>query len=615
MRYIGNKTKILSEIDNLINKKGLNIKGLTFFDAFSGTASVACHYKERFKVIANDSLYFSYCITEAKLNSPKDMFSNLGFNPFIYFNEADAANFNGFFAQNFAPVLSERMYFSHENAQKIDFIRSSIDEWFLNGRINAKEKWYLIASLIESVSKVANVAGVYGAYLKTWDPRAIKKMEFLPIDILPYTENTSKVYNDDILNVIKEVTGDILYLDPPYTKNQYSVQYHLLETLARYDNPVLKGKTGARDMSEYSSDFSKDGKVQVAFENLVANANFKYIIMSYSSDGIMSKEYIESVLKRYGKPETFEFKKFNYRRYKNVKAQNKNDHCEYLFFIEKKEKVNYASPLNFIGGKHDLIDFIFSYMPQKIDTFYDLFAGGFNVGINTNANKIVYNDINFKVRELLEYITEVDMAEFYKYLHSTIVKYGLYKGNKEAYLKLRKKYNSTKINKRDCRELFLLIMYGFQQQIRFNGDYNYNNPVGQAGFNDKILEKLISFSRITKKKNVFYYSEDYERFLDSINKDDFVYIDPPYLITLGSYNDGKRGFNGWNEAEEKRLLDFLQKLNDKHIRFMMSNVLNHKGKTNTLLQAWIEQNGFKVISYNLKARGNREEVIIINYEV
>ena len=615
MRYIGNKSKVLNEIDKLIDKKGLNKKGLTFFDAFTGTATVAHHYKNRYHLIANDNLYFSYVIAEAKLNSKSAIFEKLGFNPFDYFNKVDTSNYIGFITKNFAPILSNRMYFSDENARFIDFIRQTINDWYISDKISENEKYFLIASLIESVSKVANVAGVYGSFLKTWDPRAVKKMAYNPIDTEPYVDDLAEIYNDDILNVIKKVKGDILYLDPPYTKNQYSTQYHLLETIALYDNPILKGKTGARNMQMYTSDFSREGNVQVAFEELIANANFKHIILSYSSDGLMSKEYIESILKRYGKKETFEFIKFSYRQYKNSKSTARDNHYEYLFYIEKDFEPKFASPLNFIGGKHDMIDFLKKYMPKKIDTFYDLFAGGFNVGININANKIVYNDINYKVRELLEYITDANMKDFYKYISSTIIKLGLKNEDKESYIKLRDKYNNTAIDKRDCRDLFLLIMFGFQQQIRFNNKLNYNNPVGQAGFNDRILDKLISFSRITKEKKVFYYSEDYERFLDCINKDDFVYLDPPYLITLGSYNDGKRGFKGWNEKEELRLLRFLDCLNEKHIKFMLSNVLTHKDKTNIILKEWLEKNNYKIIKYDGKARGNRAEIIVLNYEV
>lgn len=615
MRYIGNKTKILDHIDDLLKRKGLFKNGLTFFDAFTGTASVAMHYKDKFRIIANDNLYFSYVIAEAKLNSKDNMFCALGFDPFNYFNNVDCENFEGFIAKNFAPSLSCRMYFSDENAQFIDFIRTKIDEWYACDKITESERYFLIASLIESVSKVANVAGVYGSYLKSWDPRAVKKMIYAPIDAKPYVKNMAEIYNEDVLSVIKKVKGDILYLDPPYTKNQYSTQYHLLETIALYDNPILKGKTGARDMAVFSSDFSKDGNAQIAFENLIANSNFRHIVLSYSSDGIMSKEFIERVLKRYGKKETFEFVKFNYRQYKNSKSLDKENHCEYLFYIEKNETPIFESPLNFIGGKHDMVDFLRCYFPSDVNVFYDLFAGGFNVGINASCEKVIYNDINYKVRELLEYITDADMLSFYKYIKNAINKFNLKKGNKESYLKLREKYNASKLASRDCRDLFLLIMYGFQQQIRFNNNLDYNNPVGQAGFNDKVLEKLVSYSRVTKEKKVFYYSEDYERFFDCINKDDFVYIDPPYLITLGSYNDGKRGFNGWDRQEESRLLNFLEELNKKNIRFMLSNVLMHKGRENTILKNWIKDNDFKVINYRGKARGNRQEIIVVNYEV
>ncbi len=143
---------------------------------------------------------------------------------------------------------------------------------------------------------------------------------------------------------------------------------------------------------------------------------------------------------------------------------------------------------------------------------------------------------------------------------------------------------------------------------------DYNNPVGQAGFNDKVLEKLLSFSRRAKTKNISYYSRDYADFLEEITPSDFVYVDPPYLITLGSYNDGKRGFNGWGEKEERRLLNFLTELNARGVRFMLSNVLTHKDKINDILIRWIEENGFRVVEYDGKARGNRAEVIIVNYE-
>ncbi len=614
MRYIGSKNKLLTEIDSLLEKKKLKKQGLVFFDAFSGTSVVGQNYKDLYKIIANDNLTFAAIIADAKLNAPSDMFRTLGFDPFCYFNN-NVCQCDGFISQNYAPKLSSRMYFSAENASKIDYIRTTIQTWYDEHKIDEHEKNYLIASLLESLSKVANIAGVYGSYLKTWDPRAVKPMQFFKIDDNPHVTNNAQVFNEDILKLINKVSGDIIYIDPPYTKNQYSVQYHMLETVAKYDSPVLNGKTGARNMADKSSVFSKPGEVEKAFEYLIAHANFKHIIVSYSTDGLMSKDYIENVLRRYGKTETLDVVDINYQRYLNAKADDKENHREFLFYIKKKDDVQYASPLNFIGGKGDLISFIRANLPNDIDAFYDLFGGGFNVGINViNANKIVYNDINFKVKELLEYITKCNVAEFIVYIRKQISKYGLEKGNKDNYISFRDYYNAQPIDKRDVRDLFILIMFGFQQQIRFNSKYDYNNPVGQAGFNDKVLEKLVSFARITNEMNAVYYSIDYSLFFDKINKEDFVYIDPPYLITLGSYNDGKRGFNGWNEKEEKRLYAFLDKLDRHNIRFMLSNVLIHNGKENKLLSEWLDKNRqYKVVEYDKLVKGDRRELLIVNY--
>ena len=201
----------------------------------------------------------------------------------------------------------------------------------------------------------------------------------------------------------------------------------------------------------------------------------------------------------------------------------------------------------------------------------------------------------------------------YKFIITTIKKYGLKKEDKEAYLKARNDYNHPEPPIRDPRLLYVLILYGFQQQIRFNSSLEYNNPVGQSGFNDKILEKLISFSRRLKEKNILFMSEDFEKLEKYIDKDTFFYCDPPYLITLGSYNDGKRGFNGWNEDNEIRLLKFLDKIDKAKGKFMLSNVLEHNGKENILLKKWLKENKkYKKINYTGKARG-RKEIIIINY--
>jgi len=615
MRYIGNKESILNEINNLIIGEKLHHKAKTFFDAFSGTASVGNFFKDTFKIIANDYLYFSFVYSHGRLNNVQNGFKKLELDPFIYFNQPNIG-IQGFITENFSPFQEqERMYFSVENAMRIDLIRSTIEDWKKEQRITDREYYFLIACLLESISKVANIAGVYGAYLKKWDPRALKVMKFINLDTKVDSISFNEVYNKKVEDLIENIECDILYLDPPYTSNQYSVQYHLLETIAKYDSPILKGKTGGRGDLIPKSDWSISGKAEILFEYIISKTKARYVLFSYSSDGIISKDFIDAVLKRQGIEDTYKFIKIPYKKYRNHQTNSENEHYEYLFFIELKNKseVVYSSPLNYIGGKGDMINFLKRNEPKYYSKFIDLFGGGFNVGMNSTCANVIYNDCNFKVRQMIEMFRDEDVYEIIKYLKNKIKYYGLTKNGKDAYIIARNEYNHPEPPMRDPKLLYLLVLYGFQQQIRFNSSLEYNNPVGESSFNDKILEKLISFSRILKEKNTIFFSDDFTELLNHIDNDTFLYCDPPYLITLGSYNDGKRGFNGWNEFDEKRLLEFLEKVNNIGGKFMLSNVLIHKNQKNTILIDWIEKTGFKIVDYTDKIKKSRKEVIIINY--
>lgn len=626
MRYIGNKTKLLDKLERLLVKKGLTKKGMIFCDLFAGTCTVGDYFKDRYEIIANDTLYTSYVISNAKLKYKNTFFQNLGFDPFDYFNNIDSSNYTtGFCYNNFAPTVSGRQYFSDENAKLIDLIRNTIDEWFDTKKIDENEKYYLIGSLLESVSKVSNVAGVYSAYLKIWDPRAIKKMEFIPIETsLSNSKYLNEVYIEDVNDLIPKIKGDILYLDPPYTPTQYISQYHVLETIAKNDNPETHGVGAHRDNGNQISTWCKKGLVHEEFEKLIANAQFKHIIFSYSDAGIMSKEYIEKVLKRYAKDGTYEFKEISFVKYKSTRAVAREikentvnkAHYEWLFYIEKKDDPKYISPLNYIGGKFEVLDLIKNNLPKKIDTFYDLFGGGGTVSLNINSKKVVYNDINWVVRDLLEKITHDDFLQTYNYIEKTVKKYNLEKKNKESFNNFRNKYNSVEKGSRNPLDLYLLICYGFEHQIRFNNKMEFNNPCGNSGYNQEMLEKLVSYSNRSKRMNIVFKSMDYKKLLPDIEKNDFVYCDPPYLISCGAYNDGKRGFNGWDEKQEQELLDFLDLLNSKGIKFMLSNMRDRNQKSNTPLSRWIKSNNYRVIvnsSITKRNRQDRQEIIVVNY--
>ena len=627
MRYIGNKAKLLLEIEKLLKEKDIYKDGLTFCDLFAGTCTVGNYLKNKYKIIANDTLYMSYATSVGKLCSKKGFFKKLGFDPFDYFEKKDISGYiDGFCYNNFSPTMSGRMYFSDENAKKIDFIRDTIDQWHRENKIADDEKLFLIASLLECVSKVSNVAGVYSAFLKKWDPRAVKTMVYSPIvesSDVPKYKNI--VYECDAKQLMKKIKGDILYIDPPYTSTQYISQYHVLETIAKNDKPDTHGVGAHRDNGSQISNWCKKGLVHAEFEKLIKDADFKHIIMSYSDAGIMDKEYIESVLKRYAKPGTFSCKEINFIKYKSTRAVNREianntrtqKHFEWLFYIEKDDNPKYSSPLNYIGGKGDALEFLKNNMPNNIKVFYDLFGGGANVAINMNAGKIFYNDINPMVVSLLMAIRDTKPDEMYRYIERQINKYSLQKANKESYVTFRNNYNALPVEKRNPLDLYLLICFGFEHQIRFNSKLEFNNPCGNSGFNQNMLEKLMSFHVIANDLTIEFNFGDYKNCLPLIKKGSFVYCDPPYLNTCGAYNDGRRGFNGWDEEQDGKLRDFLDTLDKKGVKFMLSNMTTRNGIENSEMKKWVNEHGYTVVvdsKITKRNRQNRRELVIINYE-
>lgn len=600
-------------------EKGLMGHEYVFFDAFCGSGSVADYFKNDFDLIINDNLKWSVVYTQGRICAPTCTFDTLGFDPFEFLN-SNENRMEGFIYKTYSPGGSNRMYFTAENAGRIDYFRQTIEGWYEESLISDDEYAYLIACLIESVSDVSNTAGVYGAFLKKWDSRALKPIVFDKVDYLDKTAKSLTVLNDKIENIISDVECDVLYMDPPYTQNQYGTQYHLLETLVLDDNPAVSPITGSRSTAPMRSDWSKEYKVNIMFDRVLSKTKAKYIVFSYNNDGFMSKEYIEAALKRYGKPETYCCKKIAYKKYQNWKSQNEKEHFEYLFFVEmkKKEDVIIESPLNYIGSKAKLVSAIKSNLPDGIDTFIDIFGGGFNVGINMNFNVVHYNDLNCMVERLIRSFREHDTYSYLSYVKKLIAKYGLEKAKAEPYYELRDYYNSLEKEKRDPRILYTLILYGYQQQIRFNGNHEFNNPVGVRWFNDKVLEKFISFSREIKEQNVVFHNKDYYQIEEVNNNNAFVYLDPPYKMTTGSYNDGKRGFKGWNDKLEAELFEYLNGLNTNGIRFMLSYVIEHKGKINDNLLKWVEKNNYHIVELGevIGISGSkRKEVFIINYEL
>ena len=284
--------------------------------------------------------------------------------------------------------------------------------------------------------------------------------------------------------------------------------------------------------------------------------------------------------------------------------------------IKKEELIK--SPLNYTGGKYKLLPQILPYFPNDINTFVDLFAGGCNVGINIKANNIICNDINKVVIDLMHDWNRLNSEQALKILEQTINKYNLSKTNEEGFKNIRQDYND---GNKSWNIFYAMLTNAFNYQIRFSKQGNYNMPFGRnrSSFNPTLKKNFIKYIDKLNNINISFTNEDFRDLkMDSLNNNDFVYCDPPYLISCASYNEQ----DGWNKDCEKDLLNLLDNLNNKGIKFALSNVLENKGKSNDILKDWCKKyntihlnNTYGNCNYHAKDKSSNttDEVLIINY--
>lgn len=293
-----------------------------------------------------------------------------------------------------------------------------------------------------------------------------------------------------------------------------------------------------------------------------------------------------------------------------------------------------VSPLNYTGGKYKLLPQLMPLFPKHIETAVDLFCGGANVGINLKAKNIILNDnlselirlyetlrhtnsgqIFMKINQIIESFKLSNSAKYgYEFYQCDSAK-GLSAYNKDKFLNLRNRYNT----KKNIFDLFVLIIFAFNNQIRFNSKNAFNLPCGKRDFNKNMQEKLSSFVDILQSKNITFSNKDFRKFdIGILDSQSFVYIDPPYLLGTASYNENR----AWQEQDERDLLDFLLFLDAEKIKFAISNVLFHKGKEHRILQNWLKANphfkvhflefSYKNCNYQTK-KADSKEVLITNY--
>ncbi|PAF53570.1 modification methylase [Helicobacter sp. 13S00482-2] len=351
MNYIGSKFKLREFLYTHIYRvlqeddyKSLN--ECIFCDMFAGTGVVGRYFKNKVKqVLANDKEYYSFVLNQNYIanqkisDNLKDMFFELQCDELtppiegkIYQNYClKEQRFKRTQYQKQVLDTYSRQYFTDYNGAKIDAIISKIIDWKNNNLIGTQDYYHLLASLLESADKVANTASVYGAYLKYFKKSALKNI-FLSPAVFEITDTSALVFNEDCNELIKKIKGDILYLDPPYNAREYGANYHLLNTIALYDDFIPKGKTGLRSYKK--SSFCKKTQVANALEELIKNAKFNYVFLSYNDEGLLDLKQIETIFERYGK---YTMVSQPYQRFKadSSRTHKQNSTIEYLHILRK----------------------------------------------------------------------------------------------------------------------------------------------------------------------------------------------------------------------------------------------------------------------------------------
>lgn len=270
-----------------------------------------------------------------------------------------------------------------------------------------------------------------------------------------------------------------------------------------------------------------------------------------------------------------------------------------------------------MGGKYKLLPQILPLFPQDIDTFIDVFAGGGNVSVNVKANQYIINDKESRVIELLSAMRTYKIDHILNEINNYIKRYELDKENATGYIQCRDDYNKSE--NKDIIHFYTLICHSFSNQIRFNSKGGFNMPFGKRTFNPKMEENLRAFVKGLQSKETYFQSVDFRDLeYDRLKENDFLYFDPPYLITTAAYNEQ----GGWTKTDESHLLSLLNDLNDTGIKFALSNVFENKGKKNEMLIEWSKDykvnylnNTYTNVSYQSKDRGEHTtvEVLVTNY--
>jgi adenine-specific DNA-methyltransferase len=344
VNYIGSKYTLLPFLEQVYRIISDGTERV-FCDLFAGTGTVGRLFKRLgLKVIANDLQYYAYVLNKAyieinetpsflglhkayprEISTYRSLFPSVE-NILCFIGHLPGKR--GFITQNYSPE-GDRLYYTTENAEKADAIRQAIEDWRAQQLITEQEYFYILCSLLEAIDQVANTASVYGAYLKKFKDSARKSLVLKPLELCNHVTGCS-AFNKDANVLIEEIECDILYLDPPYNHRQYGANYHVLETIAAYDMPLLAGITGMRDYKR--SKYCQQKTAKQVLKHVVQMARAKHILISYNDEGLMGLDDVQEILSLRGEPRTFQT---SYTRFKadNGRQYKRDETIEYVHYV------------------------------------------------------------------------------------------------------------------------------------------------------------------------------------------------------------------------------------------------------------------------------------------
>jgi adenine-specific DNA-methyltransferase len=339
-RYIGNKTKLLDNLLSYINHYLPN--GGTVVDLMCGTASVSEMLRiNQFKVISADMMTYATHHAKIRLLANKEpCFKNLNMGSYAsileYLNQLDGIE--GHFFTEYSPSgqpqngTTPRMYFTETNAKKIDAINQQINVWTQNRLLTDLEMSFLRHNLILATNRIANIAGTYGHHRSKWNKSSLDILELRKAEIIKNYPIDHIVIQGQAEEISSQIVADLCYIDPPYMKRQYAANYHILETLARGDSPEAVGISGLRPWRDQYSNFCSKRNIRNSFSEIFMKMKCNQFLISYSEDGLLTKEEMIEFFSKFGK---VEFHEFEHNRFKSNKSTLSKTIREYLFYIKR----------------------------------------------------------------------------------------------------------------------------------------------------------------------------------------------------------------------------------------------------------------------------------------